>query len=130
MIDARARKWSAAELSLAEALASGKNPRRRAEALYWRGVAAGMLGHEAQSVGFLKDALEAGLSLDQSREARLMLADTDFRAGRRDSAREAYVKLVAEGACDRMGAAKARVVGRFLLDEAASLGDGAAADAA
>ena len=123
MIDVRARRWSAAELSLAEALSSGKNARRKAESLYWRGVAAGMLGHEAESVGFLKEALGIGLSLDQSREARLMVADADLAAGRKDAAREAYSKLVAEGACDRMSASKSRTVGRFLLSEASRLGD-------
>lgn len=130
MIDIRARRWSAAELSLAEALSSGRNARRKAESLYWRGVAAGMLGHEAESVGFLKEALGLGLSLDQSREARLMIADADLAAGRLDAAREAYVKLVKEGACDRMSASKTRTVGRFLLSEAGKLGDGDAAEAA
>ena len=130
MIDIRARRWSAAELSRAEALSSGRNARRKAESLYWRGVAAGMLGHEAESVGFLKEALGLGLSLDQSREARLMTADADLAAGRLDAAREAYVKLVKEGACDRMSASKTRTVGRFLLSEAGKLGDGDAAEAA
>jgi len=130
MVDVRARRWSAAELALAEALSSGKNARRKAESLYWRGVAAGMLGHEAESVGFLKEALGLGLSLDQSREARLMIADADIAAGRKDAAREAYVKLVAEGACDRMSASKSRSVGRFLLSEAEGLGDDAAAEGA
>jgi len=38
MISARDEDWSVAELSLAEALASGKLGSRTAEALYWRGV--------------------------------------------------------------------------------------------
>ncbi|MBO7482537.1 MAG: tetratricopeptide repeat protein [Kiritimatiellae bacterium] len=120
MSDMRAKRWSAAELSLAEALASGKNARRKAESLYWRGAAAVQLGHAAEGVGFLKEALSLGLSLDQAREARLMIADADYEAGRLAEAKDAYAKLVTEGACDRMSAAKTRIVGRFLLESAAS----------
>ena len=116
MIDLRARKWSAAELSLAEALASGKNAKRKAESFYWRGMAANMLGHAAKGEQFLKEALSLGLSLDQEREARLMLADADFNAGRQKEAKAAYATLVREGACDRMTASKMRSVGRFLLE--------------
>ncbi len=117
MIDLRAKRWSAAELALAEALETGKNAKRRAESLYWRGVAAGMLGHEAKRAEFIRDALATGgLSLDETREAGLMLADADFRAGRIAEAKAAYAKLVREGACDRMSAAKMRSVGRFLLE--------------
>ena len=116
MIDLRAQRWSAAELSLAEALSTGKNVSKKAESLYWRGVAATRLGHETEGTGFLKEALSIGLSLDQSREARLMLADADFKAGRTVEAKAAYAKLVREDACDRMSAAKMRSVGRFLLE--------------
>ncbi len=116
MIDLRAKRWSPAELALAEALKSGKNAKRRPTALYWRGVAAGLLGHEAKSVELMKEALATnGLSLDENREARLSLADADFKAGRVAEAKAAYVKLVREGACERMSAAKKRSVGRFLL---------------
>lgn len=118
MIDARARRWSPAELALSEALATGRCGGREGEALYWRGVAATMLGHAEEGAAFLRDALDRGISLDQSREARLMLADAAFNAERLDEAKSAYAKLVAEGACDRMSAAKARSVGRFLLDSA------------
>ncbi|MBR1921972.1 MAG: tetratricopeptide repeat protein, partial [Kiritimatiellae bacterium] len=114
MADARAKKWSACDRALAEALASGKNAKRRAESLYWRGVAATQLGHEAEGAGFLEEALEAGLSLDESREARLMLADAAFRGGRADEAKAAYAKLVREGACERMNAAKLLAVGKLL----------------
>ncbi len=117
MIDLRAKRWSPAELALAEALKTGKNLKRKPSALYWRGVAAGMMGHEAKSVEFITEALKTnGLSLDEAREARLMLADADFKAGRVADAKAAYVKLVREGALDRMSAAKMRSVGRFLLD--------------
>ncbi len=115
MIDIRATRWSPAELALAEALASGQNPARKGEALYWRGIAANQLGHPAEGQTFLKEALKVGLSLDAAREARLLLADADFKAGRIQDAKEAYVKLVREGACERMSAAKMRSVGRFLL---------------
>ena len=115
MIEIRARKWSSAELLLAEATATGKGEGRRAESLYWRGVAASMLGHDAEAAGFLEEALKLGLSLDESREARLILADADFKAGRTKEAKAAYAKLVREGACERMSAAKMRNVGKFLL---------------
>jgi TolA-binding protein len=121
MLDARAGKWSAADLALAEALASGKNPKRKAGSLYWRGVAAMQLGHEAEGAKFLSDALAAGISLDESREARLMLADVDFRAGRTDAATAAYSRLVREGACERMNAAKILSVGKLLSGEEAKI---------
>lgn len=116
MLDLRAKRWSAAELSLAEALATGRNPTRRAEALYWRGIAAEQMGHGEESGRFLAEAVRLGLSLDQAREARLLLADADFKAGRLASAKASYAALVAEGACARMSAAKIHSVGRFLLD--------------
>ena len=114
MADARAKKWSACDLALAEALASGRNAKRKAESLYWRGAAAVQLGHEAEGAAFLREALAAGLSLDESREARLMLADAAQRAGRTDEAKEAYAQLVREGACERMSAAKMLLVGKLL----------------
>ena len=114
MADARAKRWSACDLALAEALASGRNAKRRAESLYWRGAAAMQLGHEAEGAGFLREALSIGLSLDESREARLMLADVALRGGRADEAKEAYAKLVREGACERMSAAKTLAVGKLL----------------
>lgn len=116
MLDLRAQRWSAAELSLAEALATGKNAARKAETLYWRGIAAERLGHVEESGRFLKEALTLGLTLDASREARLMLADADFKAGRRADAKAAYMTLVAEGACARMSASRINSVGRFLLE--------------
>ena len=117
MIDARAENWSAVELALAEALASGQIGSRKASALYWRGAAAMRLGHEAEGVRFLSDALAAGLDLDTSREARLMVADADCRAGRLDAAKKSYAALVAEGACERMSAAHVLSVGKLLEGE-------------
>ena len=114
MLAAAEGNWSGAELALAEAIASGKLGRRRGEALYWRGVAAMKLGHEESGAGFLRQALEAGLGLDEAREAKLMLADHDYRAGRREEARAAYSALVREGACARMSASRMFAVGRFL----------------
>lgn len=116
MVEIRDKKWSAAELMLAESLASGANAPRRAEALYWRGIAANMLGHDAEACGFLAEALKLGLSLDESREARLVIADRDFKEGRTKEAKASYAALVREGACERMSAAKIRSVGRFLLE--------------
>ncbi|MBP5285004.1 MAG: tetratricopeptide repeat protein [Kiritimatiellae bacterium] len=119
MIDARARRWDAVELSLAEALATGKNGRRRAESLYWRGVAAFQLDHQAEGVAFLSEALQGGLTMDQKREAWLMIADVLYRDGKIDRAKETYAKLVREGACDRMNASKILAVGKMMdVDEA------------
>lgn len=121
MLDARAGKWPACELALAEAIASGKNLRRLAECEYWRGVAAIRTGHEAEGVKSLKSALQRGISLDEAREARLMLADYDYRAGRTAEAKVEYSRLVKEGACVRMSAAKILSVGRMLEGEDAKI---------
>jgi len=119
MLDVTEEKWSATELALAEALASGKLGKRTADAHYWRGVAAMRLGHEAEGADSLAKALAAGLGLDESREARLMIADFDYRSGRTDAAKAAYLKLVREGACERMSAARILAVGRLLGGDAA-----------
>ena len=121
MISAREGNWPAVELALAEAMASGKLGRRSAEAMYWRGVAAMKLGHEVEGSGFLENAVAAGIGLDESREARLMVADFDYRSGRIDQARSAYAKLVREGACERMSAARILAVGRLLGREEAEI---------
>lgn len=115
LADARAGRWPAAELALAETLATDPPAPRRGEALFWRGVAADRQGHGEAARGFLTDALAAGLSLDQAREAKLMLADADFAAERSAEAKAAYAALVREGALARMGAEKTLAVGRFLL---------------
>ena len=114
MIHAREDNWSAAELALAEAMASGKLGKRTAEATYWRGVAAMKLGHEVEGAGFLENAVAAGIGLDESREARLMVADFDYRSGRTEQAKGAYAKLVKEGACERMSAARILSVGKLV----------------
>lgn len=115
LIDMRASRWSAAELSLAEMLESGKAKSRRAEALYWRGMAAFLIEHEVEGAKYLEDALKDGLELDQEREARLMLADWDYKQENFDKAREAYAALIHDGACRRMNASKIRQVGAFLM---------------
>ena len=114
MIDARAGSWSAVELALAEALATERLGKLKAEALYWRGVAAMKIGHETEGAAFLEQAIAAGISLDQSREARLMIADCDYRGGRLELAKKAYVQLVREGACERLPASRILAVGRLL----------------
>ena len=119
MIDARDANWSAAELALAEALSGDKLGAHRAEALYWRGVAAMNLGHETEGAAFLEQAVEAGLGLDEAREAKLMVADCDYRAGRLARATSAYRNLVREGACERMSAARVLAVGKLLDGEEA-----------
>ncbi len=121
MIDARDDNWSAAELALAEAMSSGKLGKRTAEATYWRGVAAMKLGHEVEGAGFLENAVAAGIGLDESREARLMVADFDHRSGRLEQAKAAYAKLVKEGACERMSAARILAVGRIVDIEDAEI---------
>ena len=122
MSAARAGDWAKCEIRLAEALAAGGLPdERRTLALYWRGVAATRIGHEAEGAGFLREALKGALGLDESREARLLVADDDMRGGRVAEAKAAYAALVREGACARMSAEKAREVGELLGgDEAAA----------
>ena len=127
LIDMRASRWSAAELALAEMLEGGKATARRAEALYWRGMAAFLLEHESEGAKYLEEALKAGLGLDQEREARLMLADWDYKQERVEKARAAYASLVRDGACKRMSASKIRQVGAFLMAQG---GDAAALEAA
>lgn len=116
MIDIREGRMSAAELSLAEVISSGKNPSRRAEALYWRGIAAMNLGHGAKALEMLSEALKLGLSLNNQLEAKLIIADELFKRGETVKAKSAYAALVREGATGRMAAAKMRAVGRFLLE--------------
>lgn len=127
LIDMRASRWSAAELALAEMLEGGKAAARRAEALYWRGMAAFLMEHETEGAKYLEDALREGLGLDQEREARLMLADWDYKQERVEKARTAYASLVRDGACRRMSASKIRQVGAFLMSPG---GDDAALEAA
>ena len=115
MADLREERWGAADLALQEALAGGKLAANlKSEALYWRGFAAVRLGYEAEGAAFLQEALKGNLTLDHGREARLLLADYDYRAGRVEVAKEAYRKLVKEGALERMGAAKILAVGKLL----------------
>lgn len=115
MLAARSGEWAKAELSFAEAVANkGLDKEKLALAWYWRGVAALRLGHESEGCGFLKKALEGALALDQEREARLMLADADLRAGRRDAAKAAYAQLVREGAAERMSASRLHTVAGLL----------------
>ena len=114
----RREQWAAAEVSLAESVASGKLAAdRRASATYWRGIAASRLGHTTEAVAFLREALAGNLTLDERREARLLIADADFNAGRRDAAVKAYAELVREGAVERMGAAKTLAVGKVLVGD-------------
>lgn len=114
LIDLRAERWDAAELALSEALAGKLDSQRRADARYWRGMAALRLGHLAEGVAELQTALKDGLTLDRSREARLALADVDFNAGRTNEAVRAYAELVRDGACARMSASKAHTIGRLM----------------
>ena len=79
------------------------------------------LGHEADGAKMLREALAASLPLDESREARLMLADIDFRAGRTAEAKAAYAKLVEEGASARMSAAKILAIGKMLPPDGARI---------
>ena len=118
----RREKWPAAELSLSEAVASGKlDKSREATAMYWRGLAAFRAGHSEEAAGFLNKAMEGGLTMDERREARLVIADIDIAAGRTNEAVKAYAELVREGALARMSAAKTLSVGRLLAGEEARL---------
>ena len=118
----RREQWGAAEVSLSEAVSTGKlSAERQASAAYWRGIAASRLGHVAESVAFLREALAGSLTLDERREARLIVADADFNAGRREEAVKAYAELVREGAVERMGAAKTLAVGKVLSGDEARM---------
>lgn len=116
----RSEKWSPAEVALAEALTTGKLPANRvSSAYYWRGICATRLEHGAEGLDFLKKALEGSLSLDERREARLIIADADYNEGRHDVAIAAYRELVREGALARMSAAKTLAVGKLLSGDEA-----------
>jgi len=117
MLFARAGNWSKAELSFAEALATDKLGKRRASALYWRGIAAIKIDHPEEGANFLREAQKLGLGLDESREARLMVADQDLRTGKEDVAKAAYVTLVREGAAARMSAARLYEVANLLFGQ-------------
>lgn len=111
----RREQWSLADIALDEALASGKLAKdRESAAAYWRGIAASRLGHTQEAVEMLKRALSGSISLDERREARLIIADNDFNEGRHDEAVAAYAELVREGALVRMSAAKILAVGNVL----------------
>jgi tetratricopeptide (TPR) repeat protein len=121
MSELRAGRWAAADVALAEALSSNQLGQRRGLALYWRGVAALRLEHEEEGAGFLTQALELSLPLDESREAKLMLADINLRSGRISEAKAAYEKLVLDGACERMSAAKILTVGKLVSPQGAKI---------
>lgn len=118
----RREQWSGAELALNESLGTSALPSdRKGLALYWRGIACIRLGHRVKAEGYLKSALEEKLPPDEEREAKLMLADLDLTAGRRDAAVEKYAELVRFGAAERMSAAKTLEVGRLLGPDEARL---------
>ena len=117
MVDAADGNWPAVDMALAEALATGKCGRFRAEALYWRGMAALKLGHREEGSALLKSAEKAGLGLELSREARLAAATVDLNAGRVDAAKAQFSRLVQEGAMERMTASQIFAVGRLLGGE-------------
>ena len=121
MMDLREERWAAADVALQSAIMGKLDDQLRPEALYWRGVSAVRLGHEAEGVGFLAKALESELPLEESREARLLIADHDFNEGRIDAAKKAYAQLVREGAAERMSAAKILAVGKLLSGEEAKI---------
>jgi TolA-binding protein len=121
MIDLREGKWNPADLALAEALSSGKLGKYKASALYWRGVAAIRLDHRAEGVKLVKEALAEGLTFDEAREARLIIADFDYENGRMEEAKAEYAKLVGEGATDRMSASKTLSVGKLLAGDRAAV---------
>ena len=104
MLDFRDGKWNSCDLALEEAIKRFPGFARKNEALYWRGVAAVKLGHEADGVARLKEALELGLSLDLTREANLIVAEAEMRSGKIEESALRYSKLIATGAADRMAA--------------------------
>ena len=115
-------QWAAADVALQETLANKSlSPDRAARVLYYRGIAAWRLNHRAEAVGFLKAALTGHLTLDERREARLLLAQDDWEAGREDTALAAYDALVREGALARLGPLKTYQIGSRLTGEGARL---------
>lgn len=114
LADLRRENWAAGELALDETLKRFPNLPRRNEALYWRGIAAARLGHGEEGVARLKEALALGLSLDQAREANLIIADSDAQAGRTDAAAKRYVDLLSKGASERMSAVHLAAVVKLL----------------
>lgn len=114
LADLRTGSWNAGDLALEETLKRFPDFPRKNEALYWRGVAAIRLGHEVEGVARLEEALKLGLSLDQTREANLLIADVEVRTGKADNAAERYSQLLLTGAADRMAAAHLASVMKLL----------------
>lgn len=114
LADLREQRWGAGELALDELCRRFPGFSRRSEALYWRGVAALQLGHEAEGAERLEAALKAGLPLDLSREARMLLADAEARAGNTAAASKRYAEIMLAGAADRMGAERLAAVVKML----------------
>ena len=118
LAELRAGNWSAGDLALEETLKRFPKFAHRGEALYWRGVAAIRLEHDAEGAARLEEALKSGLSLDQSREANLLIADVDARAGRTAAAAKRYAPLLTAGAADRMNAVHLSAIVKLLAENA------------
>ena len=116
LADLRAGNWNSGELALEEALKRFPKLPRRNEALYWKGVAAMHLGHDAEGVSRLEEALKLGVSLDQTREANLLIAGFEARSGRESDAAKRYSGLLLSGAADRMAAAQLAAVVKLLCE--------------
>lgn len=92
-----------------------------ADIAYWKGMAAIRDGDNRGGIKLLEEAVSLGIKGDESREARLLIADRNLRLGKIELARGAYRKLIAEGACVQMSMARIASVGRLLDgDEAES----------
>ena len=117
LAELRAGNWSAGDLALEETLKRFPKFAHRGEALYWRGIAAIRLGHDAEGASRLAEALQIGLTLDQSREANLLIADADARAGRTEAAAKRYATLLTSGAADRMTAIHLAAVVKLLAEQ-------------
>lgn len=130
LAEARAGDWQAVGRTL-ERMPMGKaGEKRRAESLYWRGVAMARVGSRDSAAALLKEALEAGLPEAEALEARLLLANRERRLGFEALARtgeaaakenllraqKEYSSLVAAGEAARMGAKDLRDVASLLLD--------------
>lgn len=111
----REKNWNAADLALEEVLRRFPDYPRKNEALYWRGIAAIHLGHSAEGAIRLEEALKAGLSLDQSREANLLIADFEARSGKTEDAAKRFAKLLETGAAERMSATQIAAVLKLLV---------------
>jgi TolA-binding protein len=129
MIDIISERYSAAEVALAESAkivsenAKNEMPSRKDEINYWRGVCAVRTSHEEKALEFLSSAVKGNLSLDQSLEARILIADIKYNSGHYAESKKMYGEIVSQSGTKRMSAEKIFQVAKFLMEEKFSPAD-------